>query len=329
MLNPAARLLWRGRDAAQLELGTRAVTIDGVEPAALARLVPTSRTPHLDTSMTALDDGTIDVLSDAGYVWTRRERLDDPRLHPPAPRLAGELAALSARRGEGAAEVLAARRLKTVGIHGTGRAAAHIAALVAAAGVGRVYVVDTGDVHLHQATPGGLTPEDEGRRFAAAAATAVWRAAPEADTTPLPMGERPDLVVMAFDEPIDSDQRAALHARGCTHLAVRLAADHGVIGPLVIPAVTSCLACADLHRGNRDPAWRALAVQLTVPRRHGPMSEVSLAAVVAGVAALQVVAYLDGEQPATIEGTLEMHLPDWRIRRRSWPRHPDCDCSHW
>ena len=31
--------------------------------------------------------------------------------------------------------------------------------------------------------------------------------------------------------------------------------------------------------------------------------------------------------PAAIDGTLEQHPPDWRIRRRSWPVHPDCDCQ--
>jgi hypothetical protein len=205
--------------------------------------------------------------------------------------------------------------------------AAHIAALLAAAGIGRVHVVDAGDVRLHQAVPGGVGPGDEGRRFVAAASAAVQRAAPGTETTALPMGEKPDLVVLAVDEPIDLDRRDALHARNCAHLAVRLGTDHGAVGPLVIPGLTSCLRCADLHRRDRDPAWTALAVQLTVARRHGAASDVGLATVVAGVAALQALAYLDGDEPAAVEGTLELHLPDWRVRRRSWPVHPDCDCG--
>jgi hypothetical protein len=68
-------------------------------------------------------------------------------------------------------------------------------------------------------------------------------------------------------------------------------------------------------------------VQLTVQPRRGAASHVAVATVVAGVAALQILSYLDGEQPAAIDGTLELHQPDWRIRRRSWPAHPDCDCS--
>jgi len=37
--------------------------------------------------------------------------------------------------------------------------------------------------------------------------------------------------------------------------------------------------------------------------------------------------FLDGGDPASIDGTLELRLPDWRLRRRSWPAHPDCDCA--
>ncbi len=46
----------------------------------------------------------------------------------------------------------------------------------------------------------------------------------------------------------------------------------------------------------------------------------------AGLAALEVLAFLDGGQPATVEGTLEIHADDRRIRRRTWPMHPDCAC---
>jgi ThiF family len=335
MLNPAARLLWRAENVVQLELGARAVLVEGLDPATVRRLV-SPRGSAGTGAWAALGDATrqsLTSLTEAGYLWPRvdpgatTESDTDARLAPPQPRLAAELAALTARHGQGAAELLNARRHCAVAIHGAGRVAAHVAALLAAAGIGRVHLVDADDVRLHQAMPGGVAPADEGRRLVTAANTAVRRAAPEADTTPLPMGERPDLVVLAVDEPIDGDRRAALHARECAHLAVRLGADHGVVGPLVIPGLTSCLACADLHRRDRDPAWSALAVQLTVARKLGGASDVALATVVGGVTALQALAYLDGGQPAVIEGTLELQLPDWRIRRRSWPVHPDCDCG--
>jgi hypothetical protein len=31
--------------------------------------------------------------------------------------------------------------------------------------------------------------------------------------------------------------------------------------------------------------------------------------------------------PATVNGTLEVVLPDWQWRRRTWPPHPACSCG--
>ena len=31
--------------------------------------------------------------------------------------------------------------------------------------------------------------------------------------------------------------------------------------------------------------------------------------------------------PATVNGTLEVVLPDWQWRRRTWPPHPSCNCG--
>ena len=115
-------------------------------------------------------------------------------------------------------------------------------------------------------------------------------------------------------------------------------------GPLVIPGRTSCLRCADLHRTDRDPAWPALAVQLATPPRHRLGSDVATVSLIAGVTAVQALSYLDSDlvglrtegrpsapqeqlMPAVANGTLEVQLPDWRVRRRSWLPHPHCDCG--
>ena len=357
VLNPAVRVLWRGHDAVQLELGARAVVVEG-RNAELVGLV--SNRPGVRAGVAQPAPGapapeprrerpsgqppgvaTLALLAD-GYLWPADATADrapddcadhpatgtgDPRLHPPVPRLAGELAALSPRHAARSADVLHARRRTTVAIHGTGRAAAHIAAVLATAGIGRLHVVDTDPVTLRHVLPGGLLPSDEGRPFAAAVADAVHRVAPDTDLTPLPIGRPPDLVVIACDEPVDPERREALHARRCTHLTVRLADDIGAVGPTVLPGLSSCLRCADLHRLDRDPAWGALAAQLSLPPRYGPASDAALATMIAGLAAREALAYLDGEHPATVGATLEIQLPDWRIRRRSWPAHERCECG--
>jgi ThiF family len=331
-LHPAARLLWRSAREAQIELGSRAIVIDGVDTEAVRHVI--GRAPREAPAAPAVRDLQRRLVA-AGYAWPAAaaapaapaaDGADDLRRVPPHPRLAAELTALSARVGQVAAELVNARSHCAVVVRGSGRTGPHIAALLAAAGVGRTCVLDTGPVRLHQAVPGGLTPADEGASFALAAAAAVQRVAADADCTPPPLGETPDLVVLATDEPVAADARAALHAQGCAHLVVRVAANRGSVGPLVLPGLTSCLRCTDLHRLERDPAWTALAVQLAVPYRGAGASEVTVATITAGIAAAQALEFLDGGRPATVEGSLELELPDHRVRRRSWPVHPDCDC---
>jgi hypothetical protein len=327
VLGPATRLLWRSPESIHLELGSSAVVVEGL-PTPLIRRVA-SPVPLVDPPP-PIDEAAqhaLTALTEAGYIWPRPAGNDDPRLAPPQPRLAGELAALAVQHGERAAQVLSARRQASVEVHGRSRLVAHIAAVLAAAGVGRVHCAGDGVVKLFHAVPGGVSAADEGLVIAAAAEAAVHRAAPEVDTTPLPIGERPDLTVLAVDAPVPEERLSALHAIDAPYLAVLLGIDHGVIGPLVLPGLTGCLNCADLHRRDRDPAWPALAVQLTVGRRHGPASSVAVATVIAGAAAQQALAFLDGGEPDCIDATIELRLPDWRLRRRSWPAHPECGCA--
>jgi len=326
-LGPATRLLWRSPDAVHLELGGQAVIVEGLPAPLVSRIAspapPGSPAPPVPEPVRA----ALTSLADTGYLWPRAEPDDDPRLAPPEPRLAGQLTALVPRYGDAAAQVLAARRYASVEVTGRSRVVAHVAAILAAAGVGQVHCAVDGATRLHHLVPGGAVARDEGTPLAAAAEAAVRRAAPEADTGPLGSDDRPDLTIVAAEAPFAEERLAALHAADAPYLAVRLGLDSGVVGPLVLPGLTSCLGCADRHRRDRDPAWTALAVQMTVGRRHGPAADVTVATIVAGVAAQQALAFLDGDAPATLDGTIELQLPDWRLRRRSWPMHPECGCA--
>src|SRR4051794_22684314 len=328
VLGPATRLLWRSPGTVHLELGSTGVVVEGL-PTFLVRRVasplpPTTPCPPLDDQVRE----ALTALTDAGFLWPRaRPDEPDPRLEPPAPRLAGQLTALAARFGGHAAQVLDARRHASVEVSGPSRVAVHVAAVLGASGVGRVHCALDGTTRLFHAVPGGVAVGDEGEPLSAAAEAAVHRAAPETDTSPLATDDRPDLTIIASDTPIPDERLYALHAADAPYLAVLLGTDSGVVGPLVLPGLTSCLRCADLHRRDRDPAWSALAVQLAIGRRHGPAADVAVATTVAGVAAQQALTFLDGGEPAAVDGTIELRLPDWRLRRRSWTMHPGCPCT--
>ena len=113
------------------------------------------------------------------------------------------------------------------------------------------------------------------------------------------------------------------------HLAASADEAIGIVGPLVIPGRTACLRCLDLTRTDRDPAWPLILAQLA-GRTVDPLAcDAPLAAAVAAQAAAQVLAFTDraAGAGAVSNGTLELVLPGWQWRRRTWPRHRDCSCG--
>jgi bacteriocin biosynthesis cyclodehydratase domain-containing protein len=213
-------------------------------------------------------------------------------------------------------------------VHGGGRVGTSLATLLAAAGVGHVHVADRGPVRPGDPVPAGVPVADVDRSRSTAAADALRRVAPEVRTAAPPPGTRPDLVVLATTDPVDTGLRAALVRDAVPHLVAGVRETTAVVGPLVLPGRTGCLRCGDLHRVDRDPAWPVVAAQLVgVRRRRDEPCDAALATLAASLAALQCLAHLDGGPAAATGASLELGLTDWRLRRRSWPPHPACDCG--
>ena len=316
-LNPSTRVLWRTTDSIQLELGRRSLVVDGVDAQDVRELLGAGE-PRDD----GLLDSAVAALTDAGFLWEVSDSVA-----PSTPRLAAELAALRIRHGRRAIEVLDARRDAFVSITGGGRVAAALGSLLAAAGVGHVHIAGSGPVQLRTTMPAGFAVADEGRDLAEAATDALRRAAPEVQTNAPTRAEPADLIVITGDGPVEENVHQLLHADAQAHLVVRCAGDHLVVGPLVLPGLTSCLRCADLHRVDRDPAWSALVVQLAASSKYPPASDVALAGLAASIGAMHALAFLDGEEPASVNATIELELPDWQLHRRPWTARPDCPCA--
>ncbi|MCW2529541.1 MAG: UBA/THIF-type binding protein [Pseudonocardiales bacterium] len=335
---PSTRVLWRGPNRLQLELGRRAVVVEGLNATTVSAL---SR----GRGSSAADDGDLfDMLHRAGFLSRLGgpESSDTQTPDRSLPRsvtaglLAPDLAALGGRFGDHASGVLEARGHRRIAIHGGGRLPTLIAALLAASGIGHVHVADLGEVNLRDAIPGGLSAADEGGRIAVAASAAIRRAAPDTDTSAV-SAKPADLTVLTTGVPVPRPLAASFAFAGQPHLVAGVWGAAAVIGPLVLPGRSSCLQCADLQRRDRDPAWPALAAQLEASRQIREPSDVCVGAIAAAVAANHCLQYLDSEYlagerveteaSACIDGTLELALPDWRLRRRSWPAHPDCTCG--
>jgi hypothetical protein len=151
---------------------------------------------------------------------------------PAAPVVPGYLAAdqlaLAERLGAAGAAVLARRRKLAVTIHGRCRIAAPLAATLAGAGIGTVQLAHTGEVAAADSCPGGVAPNDEGKRFGTAGADAVFRCAPDARLTPGTQPGLADLAILTDPKPVAEVVHDSLHLSKTVHLVatvVRIASD--------------------------------------------------------------------------------------------------------
>jgi hypothetical protein len=143
-----------------------------------------------------------------------------------------------------------------------------------------------------------------------------------------------DLVVLSDFLMTDPRVVRDLHAAGVAHLPVRLRDGAGLVGPLVIPGMTSCLDCADLHRSDRDAAWPAVASQLRNAVGNADRATVLATAALALNQIDRVIravrtgseAGASTEPPPTLDTTLEFDVNAGAIMARRWTRHPRCWC---
>ncbi len=269
------------------------------------------------------------------------DRADLSRLGAVArARLAPDADAWSLVHDTDGLRLIAARGRRHVVVEGGGRLAAALATTLLAAGVGAVTLRAPGRVRAGDVLPAGAGPVEVGRSWSEVALRARARlaCAPlSASTPPAPVvgpGGATDLAVLVGVDVLDSRVGDDLVRRDVPHLAVVVAADRIVVGPLVRPGRSACLRCLDLHRRDRDPAWPHLVAQLLGRRGHpAPVGESALCTAAAGIAALQVLAELDAAHtarplvPDAVGRTLEVSLPDAAVRRRPWRPHPGCGCS--
>ncbi len=233
----------------------------------------------------------------------------------PAPlraRLAPELAttSLARRDGDGGARAIARRRAAVVWIEGDRRIGRAVARILSASGIGQI--------RFRRLPADGLAYP--AREPAGQDAGAQGRPRPGYRV-------RPDLVILVSNQAAD---RAAQLARDrVAHLAVMASEAIGIVGPLVVPGGTACLRCLDYVRAGNDPAWPLILAQIRRRRPEPAACDAVLTAAVAAQAAGQALTAIETAPiaSAAANGTLELVLPDWRWRRRTWPPHPACPCA--
>ena len=298
-LRPGLLPLWRDRDTVQIGVDPRrAVALTGIGgAAAVIRLLDGSRDrcqlvqeAGQQGVAASVTERILATLAAAGVLVDFSSVFRQVIPAELREELTAELATASMTRqdSDGGAQLLARRAATTVHVLGTGRIADAIGQLLTSAGL---------------------------------AALAAFGRRPE------PAASAPDLAVLVGRP--EQAQSEALRRCGVPHLAVSANEAIGIVGPLVRPGVTACLRCLDLTRAERDPAWPLILAQLSGRDAEPRACDAALAAAVAAQAAAQAIAFADRAPlaEATANGTLELVLPGWQWRRRTWLPHPACSCG--
>lgn len=314
-------LVWRDDTTVQVGDDDRRVLIDDLDHSVIAWAASLQGDRTLEQALsTAESDGIargaalrlLRALGPTGAVDDAAvlpETLRDSTPHLRL-RLAPDLAA--ARITLGSAELAARaldRRLRAcVAIHGDGDVAEAVAAALTQGGVGNI-------VRERRLS----SSSRRSRRASAERACHVL-----CDVAHPDVAADPD--ALALDVP---------------HLPVCVRGARATIGPFVIPGLTGCLRCLDLHRGDRDPAWPRIAVQLQHRRPAVTPRDSSLTAAAAAWTALQVFAWVDSTDregsmrwpagwpaaaPPSVGARLVIALPGGSVTREESPAHPLCGC---
>jgi hypothetical protein len=333
-LKPGLLTVWRNRDTVQIGIDPRrAIALTGMRGAAV---------------LLGLLDGSRDlaqILAAAGEAGISAEAADRVitllavggalhdfpvtayRAMPQGlrTRLAPELATAALAHGDadGGARILARRQGACVRVEGMSRVGLCIASFLTASGIGMVISAGrTPGAGAARGAPPSAGPPASAHVSPPACPPAFTGGPPRA-----PASRHPDLVILA-----DIHRRELpeiLRRGGVPHLAAAASEAIGVVGPLVLPGRTACLRCLDLTRAERDPAWPLILAQLTGGGADPPACDTVLAAAVATQAAAQALVFVDRpvSASAVTNGTLELVLPDWQWRRRSWAQHDRCGCG--
>lgn len=364
MVKPALRRAWRSLQCVQFGITpAHAVVMSPVDTAtgSLLGLLDGTRGTELlraEARALGLPDGHLEaflgrlaaagLLADASTGRPGRAGPAAGAVDGSLDPLRADLASLSVvhREPDRAIRTLGARRALRVQVRGAGRVGATVAALLSAAGVGTVEVLDSGRVEPWETAPGGLPAEAIGERRATAARRLVGRWARGA-TRAGPAGRAVgaggpgdghgepglSLVVVTPRDGLGAYVPDPLPAEpwistGTPHLYAGVLEATGTVGPLVLPGGTACARCLQEELTDREPVRPRLLAQWRSGAPHPlPACDAALATAVAGLAAAHALAFLDGDLPASTGARWEVSLPllEWRAERLR--PHPACPCG--
>ena len=205
-----------------------------------------------------------------------------------------------------------------VTVVGASRLGAIIACALSSAGVGRVTVDDSRPVTAADVALGGFQRSDVGQRRSELLTS-------HADLQTMQSAVQPNRQISVVTDAVDIDANArAFTAQQSPFLIASCRERVGWVGPLVVPGVTACHFCVQLHRRDHDPAWPQVWRQRTWEAT--PVALASAAAITGHIAAAHVVEWTCGAPVPSMRGVVEVDSEFGMAAFHPTPPHPECGC---
>lgn len=227
-----------------------------------------------------------------------------------------------------AGQLIRNRSRSAARIHGLGRCGQTIASLLAASGIGALYLNDQHPVHAGDIGTGPLRMADLGKPRTVALAHRLgqqWPRTRLSGWTPGPdaSGLGAQVTVVTACDALPESWAAHLAGTRMPHLPVVFGPAWARVGPLVIPGLTTCLDCAQPRAGSTAEGPQAAGT----PRSDSSTAELALSCAAAGLAAVQILMLLDGVNvPSTADAVLSIDLATGGVQRVPVQPRSDCTC---
>ncbi|MCL2787602.1 MAG: ThiF family adenylyltransferase [Micrococcales bacterium] len=211
-------------------------------------------------------------------------------------------------------------------VSGLGRTGARLAATLADAGVGTLWLSDSVPVSRRD-LGADYGAEDIGRKRQTALGDRLRNRHTGTQIRTSPLTEIDAAVLVNLSTP-DLTQAAPLFREEIAHLSLVVGEVSGTCGPWVVPGATACLRCQSLAYTDFDPDWPALGTQLSADSPLEQRGEdPCLAGALGALGAAQVVAALTGWEPTCSSARLTLRLPDLRTEFTPVEEHEICGCQ--
>lgn len=299
-INPSLARLWLSDNSKQYGASSR-LTLESLSEGELRVLdyleagVSDSQIPHLHEMAHADRAKTKSLLERVSPLITKTSSFLPQRDSAAVQREFSEIMRLYLLEHEDPAAAMRKRSESKIFISSLNRAGLVIVRGLAASGIGTVFTADQKSVGPADTLELGYPKEALGTQRARALKGQLNPTLVELHSRVSESYSKADLAILLASDVIEPALYAPWMARDIPHLAITFSEQGATVSHLVLPGITPCLACLELHKLREDATWSKTAPQLA--QLDKDLADSSLILFAASMAISQSLNLIDGFDP--------------------------------